>query len=215
METLQNKLWTGQFGKSYTLRNAYTHDKWNEYYLQMYGQTKLELNRRFLADLQLNSKILEVGCNKGLQLEGFQKQGFSNLYGIDIQKEAIDSANKSQKDIQFLWGNANDIPFKENYFDMVCTHGLLIHISPENLITVLEEIYRCSRRFIFGFEYYHNELLPLDYRGRDNYLWKGDYCQLFLDHFPKLQLVKKELISYISPEEVGNKDCMYLLEIKD
>jgi len=53
------------------------------------------------------------------------------------------------KRINIIHGVADDIPFKDGYFDMVFTSGVLIHISPGNINRVLDEIYRCSREYIW------------------------------------------------------------------
>lgn len=63
-----------------------------------------------------------------------------------------------------------------------------------------------------GFEYYAEETQGINYRGNDGYMWKADYTRLFCNHLPNLRVVKKEVIPYLSDNERGNEDCLYLLE---
>ena len=63
-----------------------------------------------------------------------------------------------------------------------------------------------------GFEYYAKELTEINYRSHDDYLWKADYSSIFLDNFSNLRLVRKDIYPYISEQNKGNEDCMYLLE---
>lgn len=212
METEQTQFWKGKFGKSYTDRNTLTHEDWNRAYVDKYGMTKLALNEKLMDSLPRDSKILEVGCNTGQQLEGLQKMGFTQLYGIELQWYAVKRAQSMLDGVNILQGSGFDLPFRDNYFDLVCTNGVLIHISPNDLPRIISEMYRCSRRYIMGFEYYAEEMQSINYRGNDGFMWKADYAQLFCDYLPNLQIAKKEVVPYISKAEQGNEDCLYLLE---
>ena len=48
-------------------------------------------------------------------------------------------------------------------------------------------IYRCSKKYIWGFEYYAEKITAINYRGHENYLWKADYASLFMKYFPDLK----------------------------
>jgi len=163
----------------------------------------------FLSDLPRDAKILEVGSNTGLQLVGLQRMGFTNLYGIELQPFAIELSKKKTRHINIIKGSALDLPFKDEYFDLVFTSGVLIHISPDNLIKVMAEMVRCTNAYLLGFEYYAKKLESISYRGNEDVLWKADYASLFLNNFSNLELMKKEFYEYV--EEKSNKDAMYLL----
>jgi len=62
--------------------------------------------------------------------ENASKNGINNLYGIELQQYAIEKAKALTKRINIIHGVADDIPFKDGYFDMVFTSGVLIHIHP-------------------------------------------------------------------------------------
>ncbi len=212
MKTKQEHFWSGEFGKDYTDRNSRKPEEWDQFYLENWGITKIELNEKFLDILEKDAKILEVGCNTGMQLAGLQRSGFRNIYGIELQEYAVQKAKEFTQNINILQGSGFDLPFKNDYFDLVCTNGVLIHISPDNLPKIMDEMVRCSKKYIWGWEYFAPETTSINYRGNDDYLWKADYAQLFLNRFPELKLVKKEIYPYINQAESGNADCMYLLE---
>jgi len=212
MKTTQTDFWESDFGKEYTERNSHSMDSWNEYYITRYGKTKLSLNEDFLGHLNKDAKILEVGSNTGMQLRGFQHNGFQHLFGVEIQAYAVKRSRDFVPDANVVQGSALDIPFKDGFFDVVGTHYVLIHISPKDLGTVMDEMYRCSGRYILGLEYHADKMTEISYRGNTNVLWKSNYAEIFMERFPDLKMVKSEILPYLTDDEKGNVDCMYLLE---
>lgn len=212
MKTAQIDFWKGDFGKKYTDRNSHSLEDWNNFYQTTWGYTKLEMNEKCFQGIPETAKILEVGCNTGMQLRGLQAMGFEHLYGVEIQHYAVEEAKKYTKNINVIQGSGFDIPFKDGYFDIVGTNGVLIHILPDDLPKIMDEMYRCSGRYIWGFEYYTPEITNINYRGNEGFLWKADYAQLFLDRFPDLKKVSIQDYPYITETEKGNVDRMYLLE---
>ena len=98
-----------------------------------------------------------------------------------------------------------------SFFDFVFTSGVLIHISPDDISSVLDEMYRCTRKYIWSFEYYAKEYTPINYHGHKNLLWKTDFSKLFLSRFGDLELVKEEHFKYAQNDNV---DTMFLIQKK-
>lgn len=206
----QKDTWINQFGKDYTDRNLHSPEDVENLYKDRYGVSRSEMNSFFLQDLHLyERKILEVGCNIGNQLILLQRLGFKNLYGIELQDYAIEKAKDRTKGINIIQGDAEDIPFKDEYFDMVFTSGVLIHISPDNIEYILDEIYRCSKEYIWGFEYYAESYVEIDYRGKSNLLWKADFARLYQEKFKDLRLIREKRFQYSNNENI---DSMFLLK---
>ena len=203
--TEQIDFWKGAFGNDYVDRNA---TDFNKIYMGMYGVTKSELNNSFLAGIDKNSRILEVGCNVGNQLKLLKDQGFNDLWAIEINRKALAIA-KQDTDMNIVEGNAFDIPFKDQFFDMVFISGVLIHIHPEDLPKAINEMYRTSKQYLWVFEYYSETVEEIPYRGHRNRMWKGDYLKLFMEQHPDLKIVKEIKINYI---DSSNQDVMFLLE---
>jgi pseudaminic acid biosynthesis-associated methylase len=208
-KTYQTEKWEGEFGQAYTQRNPYTVHATNNLYQKLYGVTRMEMNQEFIGSLPFSMRILEVGSNVGAQLLILREMGFQNLYGIEIQIEAIEFSKSVSREIHIIPGTASDIPFKNSFFDLVFTSGVLIHISPHDIRNVMKEVYRCSRKYIWGFEYFAEEYTEIVYRGVKNLLWKANFARMYLDLFRELSLTKEKKFSYIGN---NNVDKMFLLE---
>ena len=103
------------------------------------------------------------------------------------------------------------IPYSDQYFDLVFTSGVLIHIAPSDLRKVLTEIHRCARTWIWGFEYYAPETTEVVYRNHRSMLWKTDFARAFQRQFDDLELVREEHFRYLENENV---DTAFLLRRK-
>jgi pseudaminic acid biosynthesis-associated methylase len=201
----------GDFGREYTDRNTLQPDALDALYQKNYGVTRRQLNERFLVEIPLDARILEVGCNAGNQLLTLQEMGFRNLYGVEVQSYALDRAKSRLKGVRLLDASAFDIPYPSGYFDVVFTSGVLIHIAPGDLPNAMTEIHRCSGSFIWGSEYFADEATEVNYRGHHDLLWKTDYAGLYLKQFDDLELAQLRYLPYL----VGaNVDCMFLLKKK-
>lgn len=212
MKTPQIEFWNGTFGKEYTERNPQNLEEWDAVYQHNFGMTKTEMNEEFLSGIDKNARILEVGCNIGLQLLGLQRMGFTNLYGIELQEYAVEKAKANTKGINIIQGSGFDLPFKDGYFDLVYTAGVLIHIDPKDHAKFMSEMIRCSKKYIWGFEYYSEEPKQLNYRGNEGYMWKMDFANVFLKTFTNVKLVNKKIFPYVLEKENGNSDSMFLLK---
>lgn len=209
--TKQIEVWTGDFGREYTDRNTFTGESdYNQLYRRRYGLSQDEVNRSWLEDIPLDARILEVGSNVGYQLEALRRIGYRNLYGVEIQRYCVDKAKALHPKVDIIQAQGGDLPFKSEYFDLVFTSGVLIHVAPDNLPAVQDEMVRVSRRWIFGLEYYAPELVELPYWGQNGLLWKGDYAGLFKSRFKNLRSIREELIEY--RDDPGKADQFYLLE---
>ena len=207
----QMKEWIGDFGKKYTNRNALTLDEMNEMYREKFGISREDLNNLFIDKMNRNIKILEIGSNIGNQLLLFQKMGYKNLYGIEINKYAVEFSKSRTKNINIIQGSAFDIPFKDKYFDLVFTSGLLIHIPPPDIEMVMREIHRCAKEYIWGFEYYADKYTEIIYRKKKNLLWKANFSKIYLGLFDDLELMKEKKLKYLND---NNIDSMFLLKKK-
>ena len=206
--TDQMQKWVSEFGKEYTERNPHTIEAMDELYKKQFGLTRTELNLTFLDKFDRSIKILEIGSNVGTQLQGLQSIGFVNLYGIELQPYAVEVSKQNTKNINLIQGSAFDIPFKDAFFDLVFTSGVLIHINPDDLNIAMREIYRCTREYIWGFEYYADKYSEIPYRGRRNLLWKADFANEYQNEFRDLELVKENHIKYLAN---NNVDSMFLI----
>ena len=208
-DTQQIQTWTSDFGREYTDRNPQSIEAMEALYAEQWGVSRRAINEESLAPVDRSARILEVGSNVGTQLRLLQSMGFTNLHGIEIQEYAIAKARELSEGIEFTHASALELPFEDDSFDLVFTSGVLIHISPADLGTVIDQMVRCSRRWIWGFEYYAEQHTEIAYRGHDALLWKGDFAGEFIARHPELRLVSQRFVPYTKSD---NRDAMYLLE---
>jgi pseudaminic acid biosynthesis-associated methylase len=205
----QTRTWRGRFGREYTDRNPQSVAELDALYSRWFGRSRTSLNQEFLGDLNRSMRVLEVGANVGCQLQALKTMGFENLYGIELQRYAVEQARGRLNGIDIIQASAFDIPFKDGYFDLVFTSGVLIHISPEQIEKALSEIVRCTRCYVWGFEYYAESYKAVRYRGLDDLLWKTDFAELYRSSFPALKVVRKRRLQH---DHNDNEDCMFLLQ---
>ena len=210
-DTKQLDKWCGAFGEDYTSRNTFKDfQEFENLYVNRYGIKRTDLNKEWIGRILKNSKILEVGTNLANQLKCLEHMGYENLYGIEAQENVVKQVRQTHPQLQVIRAFAQDIPYKDNFFDLVFTNNVLIHISPEDINSVIDEIYRVSKKYIWGFEYYSDEYVEINYRGNEQLLWKADYCKLFQMRYPSLKLINSELMPCL--DERGNMDKIFLLE---
>lgn len=207
----QEKYWSGPFGKNYLERNPKSGEEVDRLYLEKYGIKRSELNEEFLGNFDKNSRILEVGVNCGSQLELLENMGFKDLWGIDVSQDALAMLKKKHPNYNVVLASAVDIPFKNNFFDIVFTSGVLIHIHEKNLGKVIDEIVRVSKKYVFGFEYFSNERTEIEYRGNKNLLWKDNFVNKYIERYHNINIIKRQMIKY-KDEEIY--DEMFLLELR-
>jgi len=189
-ESDQLALWRSEFGRDYTDRND--HDK----------PERVTSWQRVLGDVR-PTRVLEVGCNVGWNLTYLQRLGVSQLFGIEPQPYAVMRARARAPEFSVIQGTAFDLPFRDGWFDLAFTSGVMIHISPDDLPHAMAEIYRVSSRYIVAIEYDHPSEQEIRYRGNANALWKRDHGGLWQHHYPDLQLIRR---IELSPGD-GYDDC--------
>jgi protein-L-isoaspartate(D-aspartate) O-methyltransferase len=95
--------------------------------------------------LPKNPKILDVGCGKGYLLFDFLKViPDAEIFGIDISNYAIENSKKEiQKNLQT--GNATELPWPDNYFDLVYSINTFHNLHNYDLDKALREFERVGK----------------------------------------------------------------------
>jgi pseudaminic acid biosynthesis-associated methylase len=210
-ETQQEIVWKGSFGREYTERNTLDSESVDQVWRRNYGVTRSTINQSFLSEISKGATFLEVGCNAGNQLLMLRQMGWRNLSGTELQAHAMEIARLRLPEATFKLGSALALPWEDSSFDVVFTCGVLIHISPKDLPSVMDEIYRTTREYIWGTEYYAPEVVQVKYRDHSELLWKMDFARQYLQRFPDLELVKEQRLPYL---DNANVDTVFLLKKK-
>jgi ubiquinone/menaquinone biosynthesis C-methylase UbiE len=120
-----------------------------------YGYGGFSYNPRFWGDvvidiinfykLKPDAKILDVGCAKGFLVYDFIRQYPQlKVFGIDVSKYAIDNCHPEVKDFLKV-GNAKNIEFEDNYFDLVISINTVHNLDLNDCINSIKEISRVSK----------------------------------------------------------------------
>ena len=85
-------------------------------------------------------------------------------------------------------GSVLDIHTRKLY-DLAFSVGVLIHINPNDLENVYQNIYFSSSRYILIAEYYSSKPTSVPYRGYENKLFKRDFAGDLLKKYSDLKLI--------------------------
>jgi len=108
-------------------------------------------------ELPNNPKILDIGCGKGFFLYDFKKiRPQSEIYGIDISKYAIENSKDEVKN-NLILGNATNLPWDNNFFDLVISINTLHNLYSYELEKALLEMERVGKNKYLCVESYRNE----------------------------------------------------------
>lgn len=99
--------------------------------------------------------LLEVGCGAGANLVAIVKAiPDKQVGGIDINKDAIDFAQKQFVNGLFKINPADDIMISDKSTDIVLTDMLMIYVTPWKIKRYLKEFKRISRNYVVFCEFY-------------------------------------------------------------
>ena len=171
------QLWAGEFGDAYIGRNLQA------------GDGRADFWRGLLKEFPAG-RVLEVGCNIGANLRWIAET-VPEVYGVDINAKAVEQARRLMPGVNALVNPARALPFRDRWFDLVFTMGVLIHQPESTLPLVMSEIMRTSRRWVLCGEYYAAEAREIAYREQPGALFKRDYGRMYRELFPDLRLVKQ------------------------
>ncbi|MGB9911204.1 MAG: class I SAM-dependent methyltransferase [Microgenomates group bacterium] len=97
------------------------------------SQREIIRHLNIMANKIKNKKILDVGCGTGLYTQLFCKNN-NEVFGLDLQN------NLRIKNVKFIKGNALNMPFPQEFFDVVISFDVIEHIDDDNLF--LKECWR-------------------------------------------------------------------------
>jgi len=169
-ETEQEKFWAGEFGSQYISRNN----------TEKLLNSKIAMWARMLKSTSKVQSIRELGCNNGLNLLALYKLNPALvLSGYEINAVAA----KEAEDLNVAT-IINDTILKkitDPKVDLTFTAGVLIHINPDHLSMVYENLVNGTSRYILIAEYYNPVPTVVSYRGHADRLFKRDFAGELID----------------------------------
>lgn len=175
-------------------------DKWSKTFMNDQWQREIHPQHAWIKQIFDNcmpSTILEVGCGFGRNIQYLIDSGYSpkSITGIDISSEMIKKAKKFIKSekVTFKIANVVSIPFDNSEFDITLSHGVLMHVPPQEISAAINEIIRVSKKGIV--------LVEQNYGGNE-YTFIHDYKKL-------LQQKRLRVVEYKCSKKLG-LDLIYV-----
>jgi pseudaminic acid biosynthesis-associated methylase len=170
------ELWAGDFGDQYADRNAQIDERRERFWSGLLDRFQV-------------GNVLEVGCGQGGNLRPLARRlQPEDIWGVDVNILALDRARRHAPGSNLVRAPARDLPFRDGWFDLVFTAGVLIHQPDDTLSHVIAEVVRCSRRYVLWIEYHADERVEVPYRGQSGALIKRDYGRLYREVAPGLEV---------------------------
>jgi len=100
--------------------------------------------RDFIEQYKLkpDAKILDVGCGKGFMMKDFKDAlPGAEIHGLDISEYCYENAMVEVKD-NIKIGSCDDLPYPNNYFDLVVSIATIHNLDKEGVKNSLLEMMR-------------------------------------------------------------------------
>ena len=137
---------TKLFNKEMELHKKLPKD-YDKRYNSDYSLTYQEYLNREIMDYFPNNqdiKVLDLGCGTGFLLKSLIKK-YKNVYGVDVSPDMLKKIKIKDKRLKKLAvGDAENIKFPDNFFDVIVYRGVLHHL--ENPELALNEAHRVLKK---------------------------------------------------------------------
>jgi pseudaminic acid biosynthesis-associated methylase len=178
-KTEQEAFWAGKFGTEYIQRNQ--------------GDDLLASNLDFFSKALRNARsvmsCIEFGANIGMNLKALKLlHPAQDQHGIEINTDAarelalIIPPNQVYKSsiLEFDVGRT---------WDLVLIKGVLIHINPDELMSVYDKLVASCGNYLLVAEYYNPAPVAIPYRGHADRLFKRDFAGEIMERHPQMELI--------------------------
>jgi ubiquinone/menaquinone biosynthesis C-methylase UbiE len=125
-----------------------------------------------LQDLTIHSdtKILDLCCGSG-QTTQFLVKYSQDVTGLDASPLSLQRARKNVPEASYIEAFAEKMPIADNLFDVVHTSAALHEMQPEQLRTIIHEVYRVLKPGgVFTLVDFHTPTNPLFWPGLSLFL---------------------------------------------
>lgn len=172
-KTEQEMFWYGEFGNEYLSRNDSEH----------LIVSRMVHFAKFMKSAPHVKSIMELGCNIGMNIQALNRLNNNfQLSGYEINPVAAGKAQELNI-ANITCDTITNSIVTEKTFDLTFTSGVLIHINPECLEGVYQNLYNLSNRYILINEYYNPTPVMVEYRGVKDKLFKRDFAGELIDKF--------------------------------
>ncbi|MBN2014963.1 MAG: class I SAM-dependent methyltransferase [Candidatus Altiarchaeota archaeon] len=113
---------------------AKSYDSWYGTPIGSYAD-RLEKKLIFIfTEPKKKKKVLDIGCGTGSYVLEFKRNGMG-VVGMDVSRKMLKIAKNKVEGCDFVFGDAKNLPFKDNSFDLVTLITILEYVDdPEKII---------------------------------------------------------------------------------
>lgn len=152
---------------------------WDEYF-----KVKMKLKKKFikliLKYLDNEKPILECGCGTGKTSVYLSSLGIKT-YAMDIEEAMVKETKKRSRKInpsnlvKVFNGDIREIPYKNKYFSVTHSSGVLEHYCDEEIVNIINEQLRVSDYCIFSVptKYFDKKML-----GNERFLKRKEWRKI-------------------------------------
>ena len=187
-------LWASSFGDDYTVRNERDYTPRKSFWKHILNKT-------------MPARILEIGCNTGMNLGIIADISWTTeCWGVDVNQKSINTAHVRHKEANIVRASGLELPFRDQYFDLVFTAGVLIHQRPEEVDVLMQEVIRVSSQYVLAVEYSAEVFEEVPYHGKTEALFRGPFGDIYSGRYGLKMLEYGKL-----DKREGFDDCDYWL----
>ena len=200
-KTEQENFWADEFGDSYSDRNKG----------EKLIESRCSLYLRALQRAKNAKSIVEFGCNRGLNLIALNRINEEfDLCGYEINKSAADKASDLGIGAIYCQTLVQKLNISDKY-DICLTKGFLIHVNPDDLNIVYDNMYSITNKYILLAEYYNQTPISIEYRGHKDKLFKRDFDGDLIDRFD-MKLIDYGFVYHRDPHYPLDDNTWFLLQ---
>lgn len=130
-----------------TGKSGYSNYRW-------LGEPTIKMSESIISycDLEINDSILDYGCAKGFLIKALHLKGFSNTFGCDVSKYAVENADKDVKNFITLLDSKTNMyeQFNGKVFDLVISKDVFEHIPLDDLPEILFQLSTISKKLFLA-----------------------------------------------------------------
>jgi 2-polyprenyl-6-hydroxyphenyl methylase/3-demethylubiquinone-9 3-methyltransferase len=104
-----------------------------------------------IQNVYAQAKVLDIGCGAGLLTNELARQGM-DVTGFDASAESLEVARRydATARVQYQLGDANQLPYAQESFDVVCAMDFLEHVEdPAQIVAEAARVLRPGGLFFF------------------------------------------------------------------
>lgn len=171
---------------------------YNSYYnrvSEIFNEIRLDKDKEILKTTSIiknyisdKSKVLDVGCGTGRYAYALKNQGY-DVIGIDKSESQVMQAKKM---INVIRGNAIDLPFEDDSFELCILIMVIQQLSEEELVLALDEVKRILKKngFLIIKTCSHEDL-----KKRNSNKYFPSAMKLNMNRYPPIHILEKKLLN--------------------